>query len=116
MSVFLRLRFYLMRVAVIVSHPQEFLHTNQMANNNLNLLIVEDDQILATSLKMMAPDGFKVYLVQKIELIPVIGKNLPVMHLLLNPYPLLPSLASCFILSPTTCLNINMPGNTAAVL
>lgn len=41
-----------------------------MANNPLNLLIVEDDQILATSLKMMAPDGFKVYLVQKIELIP----------------------------------------------
>ncbi len=41
-----------------------------MANNVLNLLIVEDDQILATSLKMMAPDGFKVYLVQKPELIP----------------------------------------------
>ncbi len=41
-----------------------------MANTPLNLLIVEDDQILATSLKMMAPDGFKVYLVQKIELIP----------------------------------------------
>ncbi|MBC7742818.1 MAG: sigma-54-dependent Fis family transcriptional regulator [Bdellovibrionaceae bacterium] len=36
----------------------------------LNLLIVEDDQLLASSLKMMAPDCFKVYLVQKSNLIP----------------------------------------------
>lgn len=41
-----------------------------MSNSLLNLLIVEDDQILATSLKMMAPDGFKVFLCQKIDLIP----------------------------------------------
>lgn len=41
-----------------------------MSNSQLNLLIVEDDQILATSLKMMAPDGFKVFISQKIELIP----------------------------------------------
>ncbi len=48
----------------------DFLHTDPMANAPLNLLIVEDDQILATSLKMMAPDGFKVYLAQKAELVP----------------------------------------------
>ncbi|MFZ3230545.1 MAG: sigma-54 dependent transcriptional regulator [Pseudobdellovibrio sp.] len=41
-----------------------------MSNSQLNLLIVEDDQILATSLKLMAPDGFKVFISQKIEFIP----------------------------------------------
>lgn len=41
-----------------------------MSNSLLNLLIVEDDQILATSLKLMAPDGFKVFISQKIDLIP----------------------------------------------
>jgi DNA-binding NtrC family response regulator len=41
-----------------------------MSNSLLNLLIVEDDQILATSLKLMAPDGFKVFISQKIETIP----------------------------------------------
>ncbi len=42
-----------------------------MSNKTLlNLLIVEDDQLLASSLKMMAPDCFKVYLVQKPSLVP----------------------------------------------
>jgi len=59
-----------MRVAVNVSLSRFLIHTVIMSNTPLNLLIVEDDQILATSLKMMAPDGFKVYLVQKPELIP----------------------------------------------
>ncbi len=36
----------------------------------LNLLIVEDDQLLASSLKLMAPDSFKVFLVQKPSLVP----------------------------------------------
>ncbi len=35
-----------------------------------NLLIVEDDQNLASSLKLLAPDGFKVYLAQKPRLLP----------------------------------------------
>lgn len=47
-----------------------FLHTAFMSNSLLNLLIVEDDEILASSLKMMAPDGFKIFLAQKLELIP----------------------------------------------
>ncbi len=38
--------------------------------NPLNLLIVEDDQNLASSLKMLAPDGFKVYVAQKASLLP----------------------------------------------
>lgn len=36
----------------------------------LNLLIVEDDQTLAASLKIMAPDGYKVYLATKPSLVP----------------------------------------------
>lgn len=40
------------------------------AKNLLNLLIVEDDQNLATSLRLLAPDGFKVYLAQKPSLLP----------------------------------------------
>lgn len=36
----------------------------------LNLLIVEDDQLLASSLKLMAPDAFKVYVAQKPSLVP----------------------------------------------
>ncbi len=59
-----------MRNAVIVSQSADIIHTDPMAKAPLNLLIVEDDQILATSLKMMAPDGFKVYLAQKAELVP----------------------------------------------
>ena len=59
-----------MRNAVIVSLSADIIHTDPMAKAPLNLLIVEDDQILATSLKMMAPDGFKVYLAQKAELVP----------------------------------------------
>ena len=59
-----------MRIAVIVSLVTEFIHTTRMSNSQLNLLIVEDDQILATSLKLMAPDGFKVYLAQKLDLVP----------------------------------------------
>ena len=59
-----------MRNAVIVSLVAEFIHTTKMSNSQLNLLIVEDDQILATSLKMMAPDGFKIYVAQKLELVP----------------------------------------------
>lgn len=35
-----------------------------------NLLIAEDDQILATSLKMMVPQGFKVFIASKPELVP----------------------------------------------
>ncbi len=41
-----------------------------MSISLLNLLIVEDDQILASSLKLMAPDGFRVHLVQKLDLVP----------------------------------------------
>ncbi|MBC7419975.1 MAG: sigma-54-dependent Fis family transcriptional regulator [Bdellovibrio sp.] len=42
-----------------------------MSNKTLlNLLIVEDDHLLANSLKLMAPDAFKVYLVQKPSLLP----------------------------------------------
>ncbi len=41
-----------------------------MMKNPLNLLIVEDDQNLATSLRMLAPDGFKVYVAQKASLLP----------------------------------------------
>jgi DNA-binding NtrC family response regulator len=41
-----------------------------MNKNPLNLLIVEDDQNLATSLKLLAPDGYKVYLAQKPSLLP----------------------------------------------
>lgn len=59
-----------MRIAVIVSLVTEFIHTTRMSNSQLNLLIVEDDQILATSLKLMAPDGFKVYVAQKLDLVP----------------------------------------------
>lgn len=36
----------------------------------LNLLIVEDDQNLASSLRLMAPEGFKVFVAQKPSLIP----------------------------------------------
>ena len=59
-----------MRIAVIVSHESQFLHTLTMSNSQLNLLIVEDDEILASSLKLMAPDGFKIYLAQKLDLVP----------------------------------------------
>jgi DNA-binding NtrC family response regulator len=41
-----------------------------MSNTSLNLLIVEDDQNLASSLKLLAPDGFKVYVAQKPSLLP----------------------------------------------
>lgn len=41
-----------------------------MVKSQLNLLIVEDDQILASSLKLMAPDVFKVHQVQKSSLVP----------------------------------------------
>ncbi len=41
-----------------------------MSNKNLNLLIVEDDQNLASSLKLLVPDGFKVYVAQKPSLLP----------------------------------------------
>lgn len=43
-----------------------------MANSsrNLNLLIVEDDQNLASSIKLLAPDGYKTYVAQKASLIP----------------------------------------------
>lgn len=47
-----------------------FIQDIHMEKILLNLLIVEDDQLLANSLKLMAPDCFKVYLVQKLELIP----------------------------------------------
>ena len=36
----------------------------------LNLLIVEDDQNLASSLRLLAPDGYKVFVAQKPSLIP----------------------------------------------
>ena len=36
----------------------------------LNLLIVEDDQNLASSLRLMAPEGFRVFIAQKPSLIP----------------------------------------------
>lgn len=59
-----------------------------MAHTPLNLLIVEDDQILASSLKLMAPDIFKVYLVQKPSLVPdhvFFHAALVDMHLEVNP-------------------------------
>lgn len=40
------------------------------ASSHLNLLIVEDDQNLAASLKLLAPECFKVYAAQKASLIP----------------------------------------------
>lgn len=43
-----------------------------MATKNLlNLLIVEDDQNLATSLRKLVPDTFKVYVTQKASLLPM---------------------------------------------
>ncbi|MGZ3691202.1 MAG: sigma-54-dependent transcriptional regulator [Pseudobdellovibrio sp.] len=36
----------------------------------LNLLVVEDDQNLASSIRLLAPEGFKVYVAQKPSLIP----------------------------------------------
>jgi DNA-binding NtrC family response regulator len=36
----------------------------------LNLLIVEDDQNLASSIKILAPEGFKVFVAQKPNLVP----------------------------------------------
>lgn len=42
-----------------------------MATKNLlNLLIVEDDQNLATSLRLVVPESFKVYVTQKSSLLP----------------------------------------------
>ena len=43
---------------------------NKNAPRHLNLLIVEDDQNLASSLKLLAPDCFKVFIAQKPSLIP----------------------------------------------
>lgn len=41
-----------------------------MSTTKLNLLIVEDDQNLANSLKLMAPDCFKVYIAKSPDLLP----------------------------------------------
>ena len=41
-----------------------------MSTELLNLLIVDDDSTLAASLKLMAPAGFKVYVVSQPDLIP----------------------------------------------
>lgn len=41
-----------------------------MSTDLLNLLIVDDDAMLANSLKLMAPAGFKVFVVTKPDLIP----------------------------------------------
>ncbi|MCM2353742.1 MAG: sigma-54 dependent transcriptional regulator [Pseudobdellovibrio sp.] len=41
-----------------------------MSTDLLNLLIVDDDAMLANSVKLMAPAGFKVYIATKPELIP----------------------------------------------
>lgn len=41
-----------------------------MSNDLLNLLIVEDDALLASSIKLMAPNGFKVFIATKPDLIP----------------------------------------------
>lgn len=41
-----------------------------MSTTKLNLLIVEDDQNLANSLKLMAPDSFKVYIAKSPDLLP----------------------------------------------
>jgi len=41
-----------------------------MSNDLLNLLIVEDDALLASSIKLMAPTGFKVFIATKPDLIP----------------------------------------------
>lgn len=41
-----------------------------MSNDLLNLLIVEDDSLLASSIKLMAPNGFKVFIATKPDLIP----------------------------------------------
>lgn len=41
-----------------------------MSTNLLNLLIVDDDAMLANSVKLMAPAGFKVYIATKPNLIP----------------------------------------------
>ncbi len=57
----------------MVTSFDSFIQDNRMSTGSktiLNLLIVEDDHLLASSLKMMAPDCFKVYLVQKAILIP----------------------------------------------
>lgn len=47
-----------------------FIQDIRMNRLQLNLLIVEDDQILANSLKLMAPDSYKVYVAQKPDLLP----------------------------------------------
>ena len=39
-------------------------------SRTLNLLIVEDDQNLASSIKLLAPEGFKIFIAQKPSLIP----------------------------------------------
>lgn len=41
-----------------------------MSTDLLNLLIVDDDAMLASSIKLMAPSGYKVFLAAKAELIP----------------------------------------------
>jgi len=43
---------------------------NQSINQPLNLLIVEDDPSLASSLKLLAADNFRVFIAQKLSLIP----------------------------------------------
>ena len=46
---------------------------NNLAERNkhlLNLLIVEDDQNLASSIKILAPEGYKVFIAQKPSLVP----------------------------------------------
>lgn len=54
----------------MVTRRTSFLQDIPMSKTKLNLLIVEDDQILASSLKLLAPDLFKVYLAQKPSLVP----------------------------------------------
>lgn len=46
------------------------LNTNPAGSPLFNLLIVEDDQNLASSLRILAPEAFKVYIAQKPSLVP----------------------------------------------
>ena len=43
---------------------------DQLNNPRLNLLIVEDDPSLASTLKLLAADNFRVFIAQKPSLIP----------------------------------------------